>query len=276
MLGKPTWILSIVLTGVLLPAISITLHAAPPELEDVAFQSTHDRTEQRYIRIQPADRRKPVDLLIALHGHGSDRWQFAKDPRDECRAARDIASRYGMLYISPDYRARTSWMGPAAEADLLQIIAESKSQFRIRHVYLCGGSMGGTSALSFAAMHPQAVTGVVSMNGLANHFEFDRFQDAIQASFGGTKERIPEEYKKRSAEYWPERLTMPIACTTGGKDDIVPPGSVSRLMAVLKTLNRPVMHRHREQGGHSTTYDDAIEAFEFVIQKSRTTRQPSE
>jgi len=28
------------------------------------------------------------------------------------------------------------------------------------------------------------------------------------------------EYKNRSAEYWPERLMMPIAFTVGGKDDM--------------------------------------------------------
>ena len=31
-------------------------------------------------------------FLIALHGHGSDRWQYIKDPRDECRVARDVAA----------------------------------------------------------------------------------------------------------------------------------------------------------------------------------------
>ena len=49
-----------------------------------------------------------------------------------------------MLLVSPDYRATTSWMGPKAEADLVQIIASLKKRFVVEHVVVSGGSMGGT------------------------------------------------------------------------------------------------------------------------------------
>lgn len=77
--------------------------------------------------------------------------------------------------------------------------------------------MGGSAALTFAALHPELVAGVASMNGTANHLEYDQFQEAIAASFGGPKSRLAGEYKARSAEYWPERLTMPIGFTTGAR-----------------------------------------------------------
>ena len=173
-----------------------------------------------------------------------------------------------MLLVSPDYRARTSWMGPKAEADLLQVIDELKSRYRIDKLILCGASMGGSSALTFAVLHPDRVQGVVSMNGTANHLEYESFQEAIRESFGGTKETIPLEYKRRSAEYWPELLTMPVAITAGGKDETVPPGSVVRLAGVLKRLGRDVLLIHRESGGHSTGYEDGKEALEFVIEKA--------
>ena len=55
---------------------------------DVAFTATLDRTEQRYVVVLPEgfDPQTPHSILVALHGHGSDRWQFVKDDRDECRA----------------------------------------------------------------------------------------------------------------------------------------------------------------------------------------------
>ena len=159
-------------------------------------------------------------------------------------------------------------MGPKAEADLVQIIEELKSRCKIGKTILCGGSMGGSSSLTFAAMHPELIDGVVSMNGTANHLEYENFQDAIQESFGGTKAQIPLEYKNRSAEYWPERLTMPIAITAGGKDTIVPPQSVLRLAGVLKKLQPNVLLIYREEGGHSTNYDDAKQAFDFVLDKA--------
>lgn len=241
--------------------------AAGGEPQDVAFKARCDGTEQRYVLIEPPGDGKdgPRDLLIALHGHGSDRWQFATATRDECRAARDVAAKHGMLYVSPDYRAKTSWMGPKAEADLVQIIDELKQGRRIGKVFLCGGSMGGSSALTFAAIHPGLIDGVAAMNGTANHLEFRQFQEAIAESFGGPKAAIPAEYKKRSAEYWPEKFTMPVGVTTGGKDDIVPPQSVQRLAEILGQLQRPVLAIHREDGGHSTTYDDAVAILEFAI-----------
>ncbi len=241
--------------------------AVEPTTEDVVFRAQIDDRDERYVRVLPAnfEANNAHDLLIALHGHGSDRWQFIKQPRDECRAARDIAAQQQMILISPDYRAATSWMGPKAEADLVQIIRETKSRYRIRRVIVSGGSMGGTASLTFAALHPELVDGVVAMNGTANLLEYENFQGAIQASFGGTKQEIPDEYKRRSAELWPDRLTMPIACTTGGRDRSVPPESVIRLLDTLKKQDRRVLLLHRPEGGHSTNYADAMAAYTFVV-----------
>ena len=50
-----------------------------------------DGTELLYVigLREKFDATKPHDLLIALHGHGSDRWQYATDGRGECAGARD-------------------------------------------------------------------------------------------------------------------------------------------------------------------------------------------
>lgn len=249
----------------------LSVQAADPTPGDLIFKADCDGTDQRYVRVLPDafDDSKPHDVLIVLHGHGSDRWQFVRDPRAECRAARDVARKHQMIYIAPDYRAKTSWMGPKAEADLVQIIAILKKSHQIDRVFLTGGSMGGTGALTFAAIHPDLIAGVASMNGTANLLEYTQFQDAIQQSFRGTKGAIPEEYKRRSAEYWPERLTMPVAITTGGKDTLVPPESVERLAAILKLMDRQVLLIRRADTGHETNYEDAVSILEFVISHAK-------
>lgn len=259
----------IVLATILLLAATCFGFSAEPQ--DISFVARCDGSTQRYVLLLPEGFKaeEPRDLLIALHGHGSDRWQFVKDARDECRAARDAAARHGMLFVSPDYRARTSWMGPKAEADLVQVIGELKTRYRIGRVIVCGGSMGGSAALTFAAIHPELINGVMAMNGTANHLEYEQFQDAIRESFGGTKAQVPEEYKRRSAEYWPERLVMPVAVTTGGRDTLVPFESALRLAAVLKKIGRDVLVIHRPEGGHQTGYDDATAALEHVIRKAK-------
>ncbi|QDT19637.1 alpha/beta fold hydrolase [Gimesia chilikensis] len=250
-------------------------HAADPSPQkpvplDIEFTARCDQTTQRYVLLLPEQfsTEKPHSLLIALHGHGSDRWQFVKDPRGECRASRDIARQYNLIYVSPDYRARTSWMGPKAEADLQQIIEELKSKYQIDQVFLCGGSMGGSSSLTFAALHPELIAGVAAMNPTANHLEYNNFQPAIQASFGGTKQQIPAEFKKRSSEYWPEKLTMPLSISVGGKDTSVPPDSARRLINILKQLNREVLLIDRPNEGHKTSYEDSRAILEFVIQRA--------
>lgn len=240
------------------------------EAQDLTFKSKLDGSSQSFVELLPPgfDGARHHDLIIALHGHGSDRWQFIKDARGECRGVRDVAAKRDMILVSPDYRAKTSWMGPAAEADVVQIIGEARRRHRIDRVFVAGGSMGGTAALIFATRQPGLVSGVCSFNGTANMLEFDKFQDAISASYGGSKLQAPDEYRKRSAELWPEHFTMPVAVTTGGKDDIVPPRSVLRLVGKLKQQGRKVLSIHRESGGHSTTYEDTCAAMEFVLREA--------
>lgn len=258
----------LLLWALLLPGGNAARAAEP---RDVVFVAACDGTEQRYVLIEPehVDPQTPRDLLIALHGHGSDRWQFINGQGGELLVPRTVAAKYQMVFVSPDYRAKTSWMGPKAEADLVQIIAELKEKLPIRQVFLCGSSMGGSSSLTFAALHSELIDGVASNNGTANHLEYEKFQEAIAESYGGTKNALPEEYKKRSAEYWPERLTMPVGIAAGGRDTVVPPESVVRLAKVLKLLDRPVRILYREEGGHSTTYDDSVQLLEFIITEAR-------
>jgi pimeloyl-ACP methyl ester carboxylesterase len=249
-------------------SLFLVLAAPPhPEARDIEFRADFDGSAQRYVLLPPPGYRagEVHDVLIALHGHGSDRWQFVQPSREETRAALDAAARHRLIYLSPDYRATKSWMGPAAEADLVQIIAGLKRQYRTGRILLCGASMGGSAALTFAVLHPDLVNGVVSMNGTANHLEYDKFQDAIAESFGGRKDQIPAEYKKRSAEYWPERLSMPVAITASGQDESVPPQSVLRLAGVMRKMGRKVLLIYRPDRGHTTGYDDATTALDWVL-----------
>lgn len=260
----------VLIATVCLLTLSGMATADEPRVEDVAFKADCDGSEQRYVQIVPAkfDASAVHDVLIALHGHGSDRWQFAKDGRDECRAARDVAARHGMLYISPDYRAKTSWMGPKAEADVVQIVGDLKRRQRIGKVFVCGGSMGDIGP---------GVCGAASGAGeRGRRDERDGESAGVSAVSGGDRGivrrhevQVPEQYKQRSAEYWPERLTMPIAVTTGGKDTLVPPESVLRLANVLKLMGREPLVIHRPEGGHSTNYEDGVAILERVIRAAK-------
>ncbi len=234
---------------------------------DVAFTATYDGSTQRYVVILP-DGFNPAqsnDVLICLHGHGSDRWQYVNVVRGETSSARDVARQNGMIFVSPDYRATTSWMGPAAEADMLQIIGDLKVQYKVKRMILSGGSMGASSSLTFTALHPELVDGVVALNGLADHVTYTNFQPYIAASFGGTKEDVPDEYYKRSAIYFPERFTMPLAVTAGGLDTVIPPQSVTNLAIAVQSNNPHVLLDFQVSRGHETDYTASLAAYRYVV-----------
>ena len=83
---------------------------------DVSFRAAVDGTTQKYVRLLPAtyDATKPYDVLLAFHGHGADRWQYVKAGRGECKGARDVAARHGMIFVAPrrhgwGRRPRPTW-----------------------------------------------------------------------------------------------------------------------------------------------------------------------
>ena len=237
-----TFLVLAIVTALSMSLSSVLLAAPLGTPTDVAFTATYDGSTQLYTQLLPTDfdPRKQYDVVIALHGSGSDRTQYATNTRDECRATRDAAANHDMIMICPDYRATTSWMGPAAEADMLQIIQNLKTQYHIGKTILTGGSMGGAGTLTFAALHPGLINGACSVNGLANFVGYTNFQDQISASFGGTYAQVPEQYTERSAINSPQSFTMPFSITAGGADTTVPPASV------LSLYNTVTITRSRE------------------------------
>lgn len=253
------------------------------ETKDMEFKADYDGTMQKYMICLPIDfdKTKEYDLLMCFHGQGSDRHQYVTDARGECKGARDVAAKHGMIFVSPDYRAPAGWMGPAAEADTVQLINALKKEYKIGKVFLTGASMGGAAVLTFTALHPELVDGVNSQNGVANLLEYEvnyvNIQIAIKDAFGGKKnetpeqykKRNPDEYKKRSAVFHPEKFTMPVAIAAGGKDDKCPPESVLKLAEAIKKHNKNLLLLYREEGGHDTSYEDTVEGIEFIIEKAR-------
>ncbi len=239
----------------------------PVESTRVQFKA-FDGSDQLYYEYEPKklDPARPTLLILALHGHGSDGSQPFNGVYAEFNATLDLAAENNAIVVAPDYRARTSWMGPAAEKDVLQILEEQKAKRKINAVMIMGGSMGASSALTFAALHPDLVDGVVAMNPTANHLEYENFQDAICESYGGAKRDIPMEYKNRSAEYFPERfVSIPTAITLGSLDKIVPPDSARRLAAIIEKLGGQVLCIERDDLGHTTPYEESRRALLFVL-----------
>ena len=125
--------------------------------------------------------------------------------------------------------------------------------------------MGGFSTLAFTAMHPDLFSGICAQNAIVNLFEYDLWGEMIRISYGGTPREKPDEYKRRSAEYWPERFTMPVTLTTGGQDGMCPYYHVHAFANVLQRLGKKPLLIHRPLGRHSTTYADFAAEFDYMM-----------
>jgi pimeloyl-ACP methyl ester carboxylesterase len=263
--------------SLLLACLAISLPGAQVTT-DVSFTATNDGTQQKYVRILPVgfDSAQYHDVLIALHGAGSDRWQFATDARDECRAARDAATQNDMVYISPDYRGYTSFMGIKAEQDVVQIIHDLRAEYKVNGVFITGASMGGMSCLTFTALHPDLIDGVASMNGTGNFFEWPGGDyGPIVESFGGAMADFPLGYLARSAEFWPHRFVMPVGIAASGNDGVVPPQSAMRMAYALKDVGKTVLSIFEPYGGHATNYADGKAILDFVLTTWNESAAPS-
>ena len=264
----------IVSSSLIRPEIRTVAAEQLPETNRPAIQAeivefdAFDNSRQLYMEYVPEtfDSTRPATLIITLHGHGSDCGQIFNGVYGEFNAVIDAATKHNGIVVSPQYRETTSWMGPAAERDVLQIIQEQRQKRRIDKTIIAGASMGGSSTLTFTALHPELIDGAVAMNGTANHLEYENFQDAISESFGGSKSDVPMEYKNRSAELFPESfLNVSTAITLGGQDLLVPPDSARRLAQMIRKIGGDVLLLDREETGHTTSYADAAQAMEYVF-----------
>lgn len=254
--------------------LSCVVASAEMTQEDLSFVADLDGTEQRYIKLTPPNLpAEKVDVVFWLHGHGSDRTQVnVYKGRGEIASSLDVCEQNGMLLIFPDYRATTSWMGPAAEADMLQLIDIIKGTYDVGRIFFFGGSMGGSSSLTFAALHPDLVDGVVAFNPLADHMTYNNFQTEIAASFGGTKTEIPEEYRKRSAINHIDELAMPISITVGGVDTTVPPDSARELARLVEAKYPGNVYIDDDAWrGHETDYNASLKAIRRMLCRANGT-----
>lgn len=228
----------------------------------IDYRSDVDGREDWAI-VNPGER---ADLwFVVIHGHGSH--------GDQLYTRQDIRKiwlpefqRYRCGILTPNLRDN-AWMGPAAAADTRALLNYLRKEQGGKIFLFVSGSMGGTSNLIYAALHPEDVSGVIARGAatdLATYYRWCRQQsapilkeiaDAIASSYGGTPEEAPELYARHSALLNADRLTMPLYFAHGGADATIP---VSEARALVEKMTGKPTFRYLEipGGGHdSPLYD---------------------
>lgn len=224
--------------------------------ERVEFMSEYDGMRDWYLVVSG----KPDQLCcVNIHGHGSAGDQLWV--RMDIRPILEEVVGEGMTLISPNLRGN-AWMSPAAAADMVQIIKmERQKRTWTKTIFACG-SMGGTSALAFAALHPDIVDGVVAL-GAATDIErygiWCRSSDAPTATAGirsAIADAIAHAYgaadkTAHSASKNADKLTMPIILIHGEADTVIPVEE-ARDLAVKLNQNPHFIYREIPNGNHDS------------------------
>jgi len=241
------------------------LSARPADLPDIprgvthlAFRSAVDGREDWALLWPPARGRT---YLVCIHGYGShaDQLYTRADLRRDWWP--EFQAR-GVGVLTPNIRDN-SWMSPPAAADLRALLDYLRTEHRAERFVLFGGSMGGTSVLVYAVLHPEDMVGVGSLcpatDIAARHEWCKRYScealpagisAAIAEAYGGTPAEIPEVYDRHSCLAHADRLTMPVYLAHGDADEIIPISESRALAALLPA--RTLKYREIRGGGHDS------------------------
>jgi pimeloyl-ACP methyl ester carboxylesterase len=213
----------------------------PDGLRKVEYESSVDGFYD-WALLYPAEN---TDLwIVVIHGHGSNGDQLFT--RQDVREAwLPVFLNSGASILSVNLRGN-AWMGPDAAVDMHELIEYLREEYGLKKTIFCSGSMGGTSNLIFAELHPESVNGIVTRGAatdLASYYAWCKQQeqpiiqeiaDAIESSYGGTPEEATELYLKHSTLYNAGKLNMPVYFAHGGADQIIPVEQARALAAKLK------------------------------------------
>jgi dipeptidyl aminopeptidase/acylaminoacyl peptidase len=200
---------------------------------------------------QPGER--PL-LVLYLHGSGSHQDQGMKTG-----IYNDLFGRMGQwmsaqrraVYICPEYRGN-SWMGPAAEADVVEILRLARERYHPARVLLTGGSMGGTSALIFASRHPDLLDGVLALCPATDPAAmYPRFAEQFRIGYGGSPTEKAGVYRDRTSRDHADALTkLPVAIVHGSADTVIPVEHSRVLVERLKARGAPIRYVELQGADH--------------------------
>jgi pimeloyl-ACP methyl ester carboxylesterase len=199
--------------------------------------------------------------IVCIHGHGShgDQLYTRSDIRDNWLPT-FTKNNYGIL--TPNLRDN-AWMAPQASADLHDLLDYLRTTYAARRFIFASGSMGGTSNLIYAALHPEDVAAVVALGAasdLASYVDWCRSKntgivkeiaDAIESAYGGPSKNVPAVYKKHSALQNAAKLTMPIFLVHGGADEIIDVEQ-SRSLTAKMSARKNCCYKEIPNGNHDS------------------------
>jgi dipeptidyl aminopeptidase/acylaminoacyl peptidase len=268
---------------------SIQTVAARPRLENPIadgivqheFESSFDGSTQSFLEkdFGPDERGATRLVFVYLHGASSHQEQGMTAGiygGTFERWAAELAGRRA-VYICPEYRGN-SWMGPAAEADLLDILNVVNQRFPGRRLIFAGGSMGGTSALIFASRHPEKLDGVIALCPATDPaLMFHVFPDHFLESYGGSPDDVPKVFLDRKSRTRVDALSsLPLVIVHGSSDAIIGVEHSRILVSKLQESGAPYHYTEIPEGDHDSPLQAPLsELLDFALSLDSKNPEPA-
>ena len=246
--------------------------AFPAGTKRITYTSAFDGATD-WALFLPGDPRK--NTVVYLHGSFSEADQIftRKDVRDFW-LARIRGGGHSLLSVN---LRGTSYMSPAATADLTDLLGYCKDNLGCKRFVLLGGSGGASSAMAYAVLHPEKIHGVVAMGmcDILARLEFARKSKTpvlqklvatVFAAYGGSPEEKPGLYQARSVLAHADRLTMPVILTMGEADPLIPVTETRKIAAAMQGKSNFVYHEI-PKGGHDAALWVDIDLESLQIRK---------
>lgn len=163
-------------------------------------------------------------LPVVIFNRGGNREFSLLQPEVICRYVGQ-----GFLALGSQYRGNGGGTGQEQFGgedvnDVLHLIDIALQLPRAKKggVYMAGHSRGGMMTYRCCAIDKRIVAAAVS-SGVADcvdmyHKREDEMKQVFHELVGGTPEQLPEEYKKRSAVCWADKIMPPILISHGTAD----------------------------------------------------------
>lgn len=214
----------------------------------ITYTSNFDG-EEDWALFLPGDTSK--NTVVYLHGSFSfaDQIFTRKDVRDFW-LSRIMAGGHPLLSVN---MRGTSYMSPAATADMTELLEYAREKLGCKDFVLLGGSGGASSAMAYAVVAPENIHGVIAMGmcDILARLDFARksnnpiLQNLARSAFGaygGTLEEKPELYEARSVLRHADKLTMPIVLTMGENDALIPVAETRKIVHAMQGKKNFVYH----------------------------------
>ena len=243
----------------------------PDGVSKLTYKSGVDGLEDWALVNPPAEGKTWV---VMIHGHGAhgDQIYTRPDLRDLWYPA---LRKHGLGVLSPNLRDN-AWMSPAAAQDLHDMLNYMRKEHGATKFYLISGSMGGTSNLIYACLHPEDIAGVAALcsaTDLTSYYPWCRehnegIADAIEHSYGTTPKKNPKLFAKHSAVENAKKLTMPVYVVHGTADGVIPVSQPRKFAAAMGDASNFVYVEIADGGHDSPLGEKSLEALEWVLKKS--------